>query len=328
MKLQKITKFIQRGFEILTMKGGFHQIEKDLKKRYYTSTEKKDIHSTSIIVMVDGKYVHGGLSDRIRGITSIYHFCKDHQIPFYLNYTYPFKMEDYLEPNLYNWKIAQQEISYHPEESEPVILTLDQVPSKLHRLYLNRLLQKHPKKQLHIYTNTLLEDRHYSKDFEELFKPSKRLQKSLTEHANQLPHSYIAMVFRFQQLLGDFKEDGYKILSPNERETLIEKCIQKVEEIHSLQHPDKQVLITSDSTTFLERICQAKEYVHIIPGKVVHMDYTHNAAYEIYMKSFLDMLLLSAADKIYLLQTEDMYHSGFAKRAALLKNKPYDEIFF
>ena len=136
------------------------------------------------------------------------------------------------------------------------------------------------------------------------------------------------MVFRFQQLLGDSKEDGYKILSPNERETLIEKCIQKVEEIHSLQHPDKQVLITSDSTTFLERICQAKEYVHIIPGKVVHMDYTHNAAYEIYMKSFLDMLLLSDADKIYLLQTEDMYHSGFAKRAALLKNKPYDEIFF
>ena len=98
MKLHKITKFIQRGFQILTMKGGFHQIEKDLKKQHYTSTEKKDIHSTSIIVMVDGKYVHGGLSDRIRGITSIYHYCKDHQIPFYLNYTYPFKMEDYLEP--------------------------------------------------------------------------------------------------------------------------------------------------------------------------------------------------------------------------------------
>lgn len=328
MKVRKITKFIQRGFDILTMKGGFHQIEKNLKEQYYTSTEKKGIHSMSIIVMVDGKYVHGGLSDRIRGITSIYHFCKQHHIPFHLNYTYPFSMEDYLEPNHYNWKISQEEISYHPEESEPVILTLDQVPSKLHRFYLKRLLQKYPNKQLHIYTNTLLEDRHYSKDFEELFRPTQRFQKALTEHEAQLPQSYIAMVFRFQQLLGDFKEDGYKILSPSERETLIKKCIQKVEEIHSLHHPDKEVLITSDSTTFLETICREKEYVHIIPGKVVHMDYTTDAAYEIYMKSFLDMLLLSKADKIYLLQTGEMYRSGFAKRAALLKDKPYEEVFF
>lgn len=34
------------------------------------------------------------------------------------------------------------------------------------------------------------------------------------------------------------------------------------------------------------------------------------------------------AEKIYLLQTGDMYRSGFAKRAAKINNAPYEDIVF
>ena len=98
------------------------------------------------------------------------------------------------------------------------------------------------------------------------------------------------MVFRFQQLLGDFKEDGYQILSVQKE--LIEKCINKVEELYVLYHSGQKILVTSDSITFLKTIRKQKNYVSIIPGKVVHMNYTSEAEYKVYMESFIDLLML------------------------------------
>ena len=46
------------------------------------------------------------------------------------------------------------------------------------------------------------------------------------------------------------------------------------------------------------------------------------------MKSFVDLFVLSKAEKIYLLQTGNMYHSGFAQCASMVENIPYEEIIF
>ena len=56
------------------------------------------------------------------------------------------------------------------------------------------------------------------------------------------------------------------------------------------------------------------------------MDHTSDASNEVYMKSFVD--LLSKAEKIYLLQTGNMYHSGFAKYASMVEETSYEEIIF
>ena len=58
------------------------------------------------------------------------------------------------------------------------------------------------------------------------------------------------------------------------------------------------------------------------------MDHTSDASNEVYMKSFVDLFVLSKAEKIYLLQTGDMYHSGFAKQASMIENVPYEEVLF
>lgn len=136
------------------------------------------------------------------------------------------------------------------------------------------------------------------------------------------------MVFRFQQLLGDFKETGYKTLPEKEQNLLIQHCINKVNELRNNRHCDKLVLVTSDSSTFLQTICQKLDFVRIIPGKVVHMDHTSDASNEVYMKSFVDLFVLSKAEKIYLLQTGNMYHSGFAKYASMVEETSYEEIIF
>lgn len=308
---------------------GFVNEEQRLKDKYYSiGAPKKRIHETTIILMIDGRSIHGGLTDRLRGITTIYEYCKRRHIKFKLNYVYPFQLTDYLAPLSYDWRIPSEGISYNSNQTKVVVLNDYQLDVRLHKYYLDSIIRHSKGKQIHLYTNTYFLDRYFTESFRELFQPTKPLQSAIEMNLQHTGNKYVAMVFRFQQLLGDFKEDGYKILPISEQESLIQQCINKVDEIHHANHSNDIVLVTSDSSRFLKSITNKLDYVRIIPGKVVHMDHTANAAFDTYMKSFEDMFLLSKAYKIYLLQTGDMYHSGFAKRAAMINDKPYDEIIF
>ena len=132
------------------------------------------------------------------------------------------------------------------------------------------------------------------------------------------------MVFRFRQLLGDFKEGGIT-LPENERIQYIERCIDVVKRIHS-QCPHKRILVTSDSVTFLNSVSK-QPYVHIIPGDVVHFGFTYDATKDTYMKSFVDYFVLADAEKVILVRDKQMYHSGFALRAAMLNGANYQEMW-
>lgn len=279
--------------------------------------------------MIDGRAIHGGLTDRLRGICSVYTYCKQKGIPFHLNAVFPFKLEDYLVPNKYDWRISEDEISYDPRKSTPVLVNDYQFDTRLHRFYLNKLLRE--KMQMHIYGNTPFLDSHFNESFNELFRPSPRLQADLdnltaslfpplSPNPSPLTRHYVAIVTRFQQLLGDFKETGYKTLGEDGKKALIVKCINKIEELHNTGLQGKQILCTSDSITFLNEVNKLP-YVSIIPGKVVHMDHTSDASFETYEKSFLDLFMIAKADEVMLLQTDDMYPSGFPKRAAMMGNK-------
>ena len=48
--------------------------------------------------------------------------------------------------------------------------------------------------------------------------------------------------------------------------------------------------------------------------------------FETHLKSFVDLLMLADAEKLYLLVTDDMFHSGFAESASLINNRPYEVI--
>ncbi|MDE5935044.1 MAG: hypothetical protein K2G95_04655, partial [Muribaculaceae bacterium] len=141
---------------------------------------------------------------------------------------------------------------------------------------------------------------------------------------------YCAAVFRFQNLLGDFHEYRYKELAgEKEKEALVVKCLDAVSELKK-RHGDKALLVTSDSAAFLQRVSQI-EGVHIIPGKLIHIDQVSgevdgDTGREVYMKSFLDFYMLSEAQKIYRIGTSYMYPSEFPVYAAKVNGIPFESI--
>ncbi len=304
---------------------GFRKEEKRLKQEYYQFHDNKFVLRPSVVFLIDGRSIHGGLTDRLRGICSIYTYCKQKGIPFHLHANYPFLLEDYLVPNAYDWRIDTEKITYDPRKSVPVLINDYQLNIKLHKFYLNKRLRE--KKQIHIYGNTPFLDDHFTESFSELFIPSNRLQQDIDNLSSSLSLDYVAITTRFQQLLGDFKETGYKTLPKEDQCALINKCVKKIEELHNTELSGKQILCTSDSITFLNEVNKLS-YVSIIPGSVVHMDHTSDASFETYEKSFLDLYIIAQAEKIILLQTEDMYSSGFPKRAAMIYNKPFIHLTF
>lgn len=328
--IKKAPKFFKDVYMSNTFDGGFHSDEITLKKRYTSPEKVCGDQPFSIVVCIDGAYRQGGLSDRIRGIVSIYAYCKQHHIPFYIHSTFPFELKDYLVPNQYDWYIAPEAVSHNPEEAEPILLFCHLLNYKFHRHYLNLRVKKamKNKKQLHIYTNTFIEDDHFTANFNELFKCAPKLQNLIEETGKTLGNNYFSVSFRFQNLLGDFQDDNNYELPDHEKQELIEKCIRKIAEIHDSQFPNSQVLIAGDSKKFINAAQQALPYSLTIPGKVVHVDYALDVSYYDYAKVFIDWFLLSHAQKLYLLKTGKMYKGGFAKRASKISNAPYEEVFF
>jgi hypothetical protein len=286
--------------------------------------------------MVDGKVPHGGLSDRIHGILSVYKFCKENNFDFRINFIHPFNLQNYFAPNSYNWTIEENLVSYNIKESIPLWfycthrkygISLED-DNQLQYRYLFRNIKKANCKQYHIYTNAhFCEEHSFNSLFHELFKPSFRLQAAVDEQIESISSDFEAMVFRFQNLLGDFRERNFPALNNREQEKLIERCILKIKEIKKTMDASQLLLITSDSGKFLSDV-KKLDYVRIVPGRIVHMSYTTDNSFELHLKSFIDLMVLSNAKKVILLCTGKMYHSGFAKTAALINGVDYEEIFF
>lgn len=294
------------------------------------------------VVMVDGKMTHGGLTDRIRNILSVYCFCKEHKIPFRIFYIYPIRLEEFLIPNEYDWRITEDEVSYHFMDSEEVALYVQELPgagqwpsgkartynNTNHISVLEQINKTKKAIQYHIYGNAYFARGHYSLLFNELFRPSSYLNCRLTELKKALREPFESVTLRFQMLLGDLDEGRYDVLNEFEREALIKKCIDKIEDLWQSQYfSTPKVLVTSDSMLFLSRIA-AKSYVYTIPGKMEHMDYTNNTDLEMNAKPFLDLFLLMESRRLTLLITGKMYKSGFPSFAAELGGKPYNEVYW
>ena len=306
------------------------KVKEKLLKFYYSSNGPAITRSsrTCIVFMVDGRIIHGGLSDRLRGMVSMYKFAKEHNYNFKIYHRYPFALEKYLQINKVDWHIDDNDIVYDLKQAQPVFIESLRhwgCNWTAHRYLCSRI--KNDGRQYHVYTNLDLTGNKFNNYFSELFVPAPQLKEQIKLLEQEFGNNYIAMVFRFQQLLGDFKEGNYPILSENEQKILIAKCQTKMEEIRLAHGQTQKVLVTSDSSTFLYTINQMPNYM-TIPGRVVHMDYSVNEQANIYLKSFIDLMMLSRAEKIYLLYTDKMFHSGFALRAARISGTVYEEIAF
>lgn len=311
------------------------------KAKAKQSEPQREKQKTIIYMVLQETTFSGGLADRLRAITSIYAECKRQALPFRIVFE-PLHLQDYLQPNTYDWRIEEQDIIWDTKRCYPcTILTYHHnLKSRLQRFVQRTLLHHFMGKraeQIHIYSNMATEETRYGELFKELFVPTGELQEQIDFHLHRIggAGNYVSMTFRFRQLLGDFKEGG-EILDANERTDYTRRCITCVEQMHR-KIPGKRILVTSDSTTFLAAL-HAHVYgehadmgatdgwLYLIPGKVVHIGFTFDANRKTYMKSFIDYYMLSYASTIYLIRDKRMYHSGFPYRAALLNGADYEEI--
>lgn len=323
--IREIKTFIHELLQTFDMEDGFHKEEKVIVDEFYQKlrlTAQAD--KKTIVFMVDGRATHGGLADRLKGLISAYGYAKAFKADFKVHFVYPFNLHDYLIPNTVDWRIDEKDIVYTIPFSKPITVNDHRFNPMFHKLYVRRCVKG--VNQLHFYGNSSYYYDDFTPLFSELFKPSERLQQDIDYHLQQIGGHYVSITYRFQQLLGDFKERNYPTLPTDEREHLIMNCLNQIKKLHNL-YLGKKVLVTSDSVSFLTE-ADKLDYVYIIEGNVVHMDWTGGESFKTYEKSFLDFFLLAQADVLHLAYNHQMYHSGFAKLASKVYNRPYKEIKF
>lgn len=300
-----------------------HIIKENLSKLKWYGWKQVPFNVTAVAV-VDGRFYSGGLTDRFKGIVSLFAWSQRRQIPFRIEYTYPFELTDYLVPNEYDWVVKDGDYV-------KAVGAADIIYSVGEPTVINRMSNKGLKRQVHFYGNRdLLDSMGFATEewgcmFKKLFKPAERLRLSIEETKKNIGDGYFSVVLRFQNLLGDFPEYDFKPLeSKQKQEELVITCLNQIERLIKREN-GKKCLVTSDSKTFLELASDHKEII-IIPGDLVHMGSNTHGTYEQYKKSFLDFYMLSESTKIYNIVCGDMYPSGFPLYAAKVNNIPFERI--
>jgi len=370
------------AYDLGMLENRFYWKTKKYLKKYYNDINKKTVtQNKTLIYMLDGRAYSGGLSDIIKGILSMYKFSKEIGFDFRINFCFPYSLEEYLQPNLYNWKIPENEISYNSNDAISLWLyssylnygkTCEFEENFQKKVLIKFLKKNESKQQFHVYTNSeWIKGPEYAFLFNELFKPSKRVQQVLDFHKQILNNNYVSMTFRFQQLLGDFenknsnidrtadfflqRNNAFKLknkvfpdhgelqlrailgdfknknisipLNEEDKKSLMKKCIQKITEIYNDFFPNTKILITADSETFLAEVSKL-DFVYMISNDSVQLEDYPSNNYNMFLKAYIDILMLSEAKKLHLLCTSGMYRSGFAKNASFINNKEYEEINF
>ncbi len=303
-----------------------------LNRKAYESCISKVSDRLEQMVLIANK---NGLGDRLKGMVFLFGYCKKMNIAFKISHTNPFDIRLFLEPNIHDWKVDEQDI-YSSGMSYENINCKDISWHYEDWMCINKFIKESVVnsrvKQLCISSyqpiGYLNRDYKFSELFRELFRPTKLVQERVDYYKNISGEggNYISVSSRFAGLIGDFNEDYNQQLSENERDLLLNNCITQIEILHQ-KHPDKKVLVCSDSITFLE-MAKKLPYVFVIDGVPVHINFSTQNDIQTHLKTFVDFFMIAGAEKIFLLKSGKMYRSEFPITAAMVNDRPFEVIKF
>lgn len=275
-----------------------------------------------IINIHDGALRSGGLTDRLKGICTLYMIAKRRNLNFRIFFVSPFDLKKYLAPNIYDWTIDASEISH--DLNTTAIYTWEN--EELADYFFNSSTAYN---QLHISCNSGECTNDYSKLFNELFKPTNFLSSKIDSHISMLGGvgKYISISFRFQNLLGEFQEAASVALREDDKNNLIKECLRAIEVIKEAHADIEKVLITSDSNDFREIASANYHYVYsyTLPNEIGHIDYAGSGKSK-ELTAFIDMFLIANAKKAYQVRSKEMYNSDFPNMAAKINDVLYEMI--
>lgn len=281
------------------------------------------------IFMADGRIPHGGMFDRLKGAITIYAIAKSWGKDFRIDWTYPFDLRKYLEPNTYDWRIDEDNMRWG-WFNHNVVIAYGETDNPS-RLWVKR------RKETHFYYGYNSLDKvnsHFGTHYDwgvlyrELFRPTPYLQKYLDYYQQEIGSEYIAVHARFLNLLGDKTETDINPELPKaNRLTLMEKATAEVKAIMA-SHPDERVMIASDSMTFISYIKKEIQSVYIVPGMVKHIDTAGETDDAENIKMFTDYYLMAGARHVYSLWHDGMWKSAFSEYASKIGGIEFSRIEF
>jgi hypothetical protein len=281
---------------------------------------------TRIVYCCNGEIIHGGLADRLKGIISFYAVALHCDVDFYIHHTHPFSLEDYWEPNEYEWR--NESIRFNPFRDRIISDIVHKYKEGINPV--NWIDTKNPRTYF-VYSNAnylhaingvyniVLSFAIWRKYFDKLFKPSILLEKAL----NELPTGdYRVCHLRFVGILGDFADINPRRLSEEAVDQLFAFLDAKLNALHETKS-DMPLYVLSDSPRFLAHISTNKR-VRVLPGTPKHVDIqSKENSLEDHLKTFADFYFMARSQEVLVLAMPPLYESGFAKISALQHQVPY-----
>ena len=296
-----------------------------LRKEYYFRFGERR-PSPAVVFSLDARYFEMGWADVLRGVLSAFAFAKAKRLPFYIDFKTPFILSDYLVPNKCDWRVYNNLICSNLRYVTTLWL-LDYDKGRV------CLLPFPSNRQYHFFTNVDVigiinkkyKKTYCSKDlYQELFKPSPSLQKHIDVALSEIGGDYISVSFRFTTLLGDFHDCINQELPEAEKQTYINKCHQLLKNLHD-KYPLMKILVTSDSQKFIESIHDIG-WTYSLSGK--RSQFNNGSSDDSTLNTFLDFILISRAQRVYMAHTGLMYRSKFSQSAAMTTGVPFEEMAF
>jgi len=278
------------------------------------------IQRRTFFFIIDPDKKHHGLVDRLKAIVSCYYIAKQNGLDFKIIFDHPFPLAQYLKPNLHNWIADWNDLSYSIKNSK--LISYNGV----------KILKFNKKKQYHLYNYcgyNIFETNHFPNAaelwgqlFQELFIPEMRLMQQMQSYKMAFK-TYFVVHLRFVNALESFEPGHYNVLSSEQQEKLIRRCINSIQQI-TQQNGGKQTLVFSDSQRFLDIVRTILPDVMILDGKIGHISYADQKQLDdVVFKTFVDFYMMAQAKKIFAIHSPEMYNSVFSYYAALVYNTPY-----
>ncbi|MDE6717210.1 MAG: hypothetical protein K2J70_03365, partial [Muribaculaceae bacterium] len=297
---------------VLFHRNAPYSLDREIDEKFYHDNPE-EITKQGVILILDGAIYHGGLTDRIRGILTAYRECKQRGLPFYISWTSPFPLTDYLLPATFDWRIEEREVSRSRRNARAV--AIDDM-TDFHALLRLKAALFSPPAQLHLYTNADSARGEYSALYRELFRPTKLVSEAVEKHKKALGKNYVAVTTRFLTLLGDFEDCTDTVLHAAAQKELMEKVAQEIRKVTAGIPESYGILVTSDSVKFLDFITRSYPRVYIVEGNVTHIDRSRHQDADSRLKTFVDQYLIMGAERVIRMRTGGMYPSGFARFGA------------
>lgn len=304
-----------------------------LFKREYPEGWGTDLHPQRssrggrVIFMCDGFKGHGGITDRLRGLLTTYREAKRLGRPFFVSWTSPFMLEEFLLPASVDWRTNAEDIGRNYADSYPLIL--DVSPEQWKNIFKRPLFRYgfrcNGGRDVLVYTNMDCGRSEYPTLYRELFRPSEYLQRNIDLHLAALGGRFWAYTFRFGNIFGDFRDIVGRELEGEARQRMLEKNLGELRRLLNELPEGARALVTSDSLFFLTQAEAVDSRIYVVKQQLMHTDFCGggDVGREVWLKSFVDQNLLMKAERVYLLKTGDMYKSGFPEFAALIGGGEY-----